>query len=27
VRRALRVASARAHGVEPVTGFPYAVVA
>jgi carbon-monoxide dehydrogenase medium subunit len=27
VRRALRVAAARARGVEPVTGFPYAVVA
>jgi aerobic carbon-monoxide dehydrogenase medium subunit len=27
VRRALRVAAARARGVEPTTGFPYAVVA
>ena len=27
VRRALRVAAARARGVEPATGFPYAVVA
>jgi carbon-monoxide dehydrogenase medium subunit len=27
VRRALRVAAARARGVEPVSRFPYAVVA
>jgi carbon-monoxide dehydrogenase medium subunit len=27
VRRALRAAAARARGVEPATGFPYAVVA
>jgi CO/xanthine dehydrogenase FAD-binding subunit len=27
VRRALRVAAARARGEEPTTGFPYAVVA